>query len=238
MIGFFWQYDEMKQVGADYSTLSEVEVYDEQMAKLRDIKQETENIINLLDIGSGDTVAEFGTGTGEFASAVAQRCKKVIAIDVSANMLEYAKQKSNKKGIHNIDFNQGGFLTYQHSGELVDVVITQLALHHLPDFWKMIALKRIFNMLKEDGTLYIRDTVYSFDMNNYQHFFNRWISETLISAGKELARDVETAVREEFSTCDWIMEGLLKHAGFKIHKVEYDQGFLAQYVCKKDQGDM
>lgn len=230
---FFWQYDEMKQVGADYSTLSEVEFYDEQMAKLRDIKQETENIINLLNIGPGDTVVEFGTGTGELANALAQHCKKVIAIDVSANMLEYAKQKSKKKGIHNIDFNLGGFLTYQHSGELADFVITQLALHHLPDFWKMIALKRLFNILKEGGILYIRDTVYSFNIDNHQHFFDHWISETLISAGEKLAHDVETAVREEFSTCDWIMEGLLEHAGFKINKVEYNQGFLAQYICRK-----
>lgn len=93
-------------------------------------------------------------------------------------------------------------------------------------------------MLKEGGILYIRDTVYSFDIDNYQQFFNQWISETLILAGEELACDIETAVREEFSTCDWIMEGLLKHAGFTIHKVKYNQGFLAQYICKKDQGEM
>lgn len=235
MIEYFWQYDEIKQVGVDYTNLGQVEVYDERMAKLRDIKQETGNIIKLLGIGPEDTVVEFGTGTGELALEVAQHCKRVIAIDVSDNMLEYAKQKSRERKIRNIDFKQGGFLTYKHSGMPVNIVITQLALHHLPDFWKLVALKRIFNMLKEGGTLYIRDTVYSFDIDDYKQFFNQWISGTLISAGKELAEDIETAVREEFSTCDWIMEGLLKHAGFMIQKVEYNQGFLAQYVCIKDK---
>lgn len=53
-------------------------------------------------------------------------------------------------------------------------------------------------------------------------------------AGEELAQDVTTSVREEFSTCDWIMEELLRRAGFTVQQVKYDQGFLAQYVCKKD----
>lgn len=238
MKNFSWQYDEMRQTEVDYTDLSEVEAYDERMGKLRDAKQEADDIVKLLDIGPEDTVIEFGTGTGWLACTAAQHCKRVIAVDISANMLKYAKKRSEELGIHNIDFCHGGFLNYQHSGEAVDIVITQLALHHLPDFWKQIALKRISDMLKEGGILYIKDTVYSFDMNNYRQFFNQWISGTLISAGEELAHEVEVAVREEFSTCDWIMEGLLRHAGFKIQKVEYDQGFLAQYICIKAQGDI
>jgi putative AdoMet-dependent methyltransferase len=233
MGSFSWQYDETQQVGVDYTKISEVEVYDKRMSKLRDIRQETDNIIKLLNIGLKDTIIEFGAATGEFACAAAQHCKRVIAVDVSANMLEYAKKKSKEKGIGNIDFFHGGFLTYRHSGELADMVITQLALHHLPDFWKQVALKRIFKMLKEGGTLYIKDTVYSFDTDNYRQFFEKWISETRISAGEELAWDVETAIRNEFSTCDWIMEGLIKHAGFTICSMQYERGFLAQYICRK-----
>ena len=45
-----WQYDDMKQVGVDYSSLIEVEAYDERMAKLRDVKREIENTIILLGI--------------------------------------------------------------------------------------------------------------------------------------------------------------------------------------------
>lgn len=229
-----WRYDDMKQVGVDYSSISEVEAYDEQMAKLRDVKRETENAIELLGIGPDDLVAEFGTGTGEFCLEVAKHCKRVIGIDVSKRMLEYARDKMKQRGIVNIDFIHGSFLTYQHSGTPIDFVITQLALHHLPDFWKQIALNRIHAILREGGTLYVKDTVYSFDTNQYEEFFEQWISGTKALAGEELAQDVTTAVREEFSTCDWIMEELLRRAGFTIQQVKYDQGFLAQYVCKKD----
>lgn len=230
-----WQYDEMKQVGVDYTTLSEVEAYDERMEKLRDVTQEIENTIKLLGVGPKDLLVEFGTGTGEFALHAAEHCKRVIAVDVSVKMLEYAEKKSKDKGVNNVEFFHGGFLTYQHSGAPVNFVVTQLALHHLPDFWKLIALKRIYAMLTEGGTLYLRDTVYSFNIDQYNQFFEQWISGTRALVGEELAKDVETAVRDEFSTCDWIMEGLLKRAGFTIQQVQYDQGFLALYVCKKVQ---
>jgi putative AdoMet-dependent methyltransferase len=40
-----------------------------------------------------------------------------------------------------------GFLNYEHNGPPLDMIVSNLALHHLPDFWKMIALKRIHEML-------------------------------------------------------------------------------------------
>lgn len=88
-------------------------------------------------------------------------------------------------------------------------------------------------MLREGGMLYLKDTVYSFDTDQYEHFLEQWISGTRVLAGEELATDITTAVRDEFSTYDWIMEGLLKRAGFTIEKVQYAQGFLAEYICKK-----
>jgi hypothetical protein len=41
----------------------------------------------------------------------------------------------------------------------VDAVVTTLALHHLPDFWKGMALKRVHGMLKRGGRLYIHDVI-------------------------------------------------------------------------------
>ena len=54
----------------------------------------------------------------------------------------------------------------------MDAVITQLALHHLPDFWKLVALKRISQMLKDGGKLYLRDVVFPSNVEDYDVFFN------------------------------------------------------------------
>ena len=228
-----WQYNELRQIGVDYTDVSEVEAYDLRMRKLRNTQKESEEIIKCVGLTSSQVLLEFGTGTGELAIASAKQCSKVIAVDVSPTMLEYAKQKAKHQGIGNIEYCRAGFLTYEHDGNPLDVVVSQLALHHLPDFWKLVALKKISSMLKKDGKFYLRDTVYSFDIDTYGEFFNTWINGIKQAAGEELAKDTEMAISDEFSTCDWIMEGLLKRAGFEIERKEYYRGFLAVYVCTK-----
>ena len=231
-----WQYNEMKQVGTDYADAREVEVYDERMQNLRDIREETEKIFESLNIKQDHTVLEIGCGTGEFAIAAAGRCGKVIAADVSMPMLEFARQKAKKWHAKNIEFHNAGFLTYEHSGENVDAVVSQLALHHLPDFWKMIALRRVFALLKEGGRFYLRDTIYSFEVDGYKDFFDKFLEGFRNAAGDEMAVYAETSVREEYSTLGWIMEGLLERAGFHIDSIEYSEGFMGVYVCTKPSG--
>lgn len=228
-----WHYNEMKQVGTDYADAKEVEAYDARMRKLRNIREETEKILGSLDIKKDQTLLEIGCGTGEFAITAAGRCRKVIAADVSMPMLEFARQKAKKQDVKNIEFHNAGFLTYEHSGEPVDAAVSQLALHHLPDFWKMIALRRVCALLKQGGRFYLKDTVYSFDINNYEDFFNRFIEFFRNTVGDEMTVDAETAVREEYSTLGWIMEGLLERAGFHIDYKEYSEGFMAVYVCTR-----
>jgi ubiquinone/menaquinone biosynthesis C-methylase UbiE len=228
-----WQYDEMQQVGTDYTDEAQVEAYDQRMQKLRDVKEETKGIIKSINLKENETILEIGTGTGSFAIEAAKICAKVIAIDVSQKMLEFAQQKAQMMEITNIEFNHAGFLTYGHTGEPLDAIVSQLALHHLPDFWKIIALRGIFEMLKDGGKFYLRDTVYSFDVGNYKNFFNNMIDRVKDAADAELTRDFEIAVREEYTTLDWIMEGLLKKAGFSIDKADYFEGFMAVYICTK-----
>jgi len=228
-----WHYDEMQQVGTDYTDEAQVQAYDLRMQKLRDIKKETETTIDLLDINKNHTILEFGTGTGSFAIEVAKHCAQVHAVDISPQMLELAKQKAKEANAENIEFHKSGFLTYTHKGGVLDAVVSQLALHHLPDFWKLIAIKRIYKMLKDGGKFYLRDTVYSFNVEDYSFFFNNLIRGVKSVAGEELAEDLKIAIRDEYSTLDWVMEGLLERAGFSIDKAEYSEGFMAVYVCTK-----
>jgi SAM-dependent methyltransferase len=140
--------------------------------------------------------------------------------------------KAENQNKNNIQFYNAGFLTYKNHGELFDVIITQLALHHLPDYWKMIALKRIYGMLKEDGKLYLRDVVFPSEIQDYDSYFANFIADLKKSAGNKVAEETEIHIKDEFSTLDWIMEGLLKTAGFCIESIQYD-GFMASYLCKK-----
>jgi len=231
-----WYYNEMKLMGVDYSSISEVQAYDDRMSKIRNIEQECKGIINELSLPPSATILEIGTGTGSFAVEAAKYYATVIAVDVSATMIEFAMNKASKKGVRNIHFEQCGFLTYKHKSKPLDAVVSQIALHHLPDFWKLIALKRIYRMLKDGGKFYLRDIVFSFNTDDYQIFFNQWVDGLKRSAGEEVAMDTEISIRDEYYTFDWIMEGLLSRAGFTIKKGEYIEGFMAVYLCEKSTG--
>lgn len=227
-----WQYDEMKQVGIDYTDLKNIEDYDSNIQKIRNFKKEFEEIFDYINISSDQIIIEFGAGTGEFALEAAELCSKVYAIDVSKSMIDFAKNKARQRKIDNIQFYNAGFLTYENA-EKVDAIITQLALHHLPDFWKMIALRRMANMLKPEGKLFIRDVVYSFDTDNYIQFFDNWVEKIGLSMGEKFIKDAIVTVREEYPTLSFIMEELINRSGFHIDGLYNEEGFMSVYKCRK-----
>jgi ubiquinone/menaquinone biosynthesis C-methylase UbiE len=226
-----WQYHEPDHPGANFDALAEI--YDRNMQKFRDVQGEIEEILDFLDMQPDQTVLEIGTGTGEFALAAARHSRKVYAVDLSAGMLRYAEKKAQARGVANVDFLQGGFLTYQHQGAPLDSIVSQIALHHLPDFWKQIALLRMAGLLAEGGKLCLRDVVYSFDLLSHDKFLDEFISEAAEKAGPQFARSICEHVRNEYSTMDWIMQGMIERAGFKIEKATHSQGFFALYLCTK-----
>jgi ubiquinone/menaquinone biosynthesis C-methylase UbiE len=226
-----WQYDELIHVGTNYNDISEVEAYDIRHSKFRDVKRENDEILDALSIQQNHTVIEIGTGTGAFAIQAARRCKKVYAIDISQAMLDYAKSKADALGISNIIFCQGGFLTYSHDDTLADVIVTSLALHHLPDFWKAIALRRLNGMLKASGQLFINDVI--FPNEDSEEAITEWIRNAAKIHGRELANETKMHFQKEYSTFRWIMEGLLERAGFKIESKIHHENIFTKYICTK-----
>ncbi len=227
-----WQYDELNHPGEDFN--SESEVWDEGQRKVRDIQGEIREILSLLNLQRDQIVLEMGAGTGELALAAAERCSKVFAVDLSPGMLKIAETKAQTKGIKNIEFIQGGFLTYNHRSEPVDVVVSQYSLHYLPDFWKQIALIRLSKVMKPGARLLLEDTAYAFNIAGYEELFNQGLSFIASAAGKDSAAHIASHIRDEYCTIDWIMEGLIRRAGFTIDRSEYKRkGFDAVYLCTK-----
>ncbi len=227
-----WQYDEFKQIGADYESLEEVEAYDQRMQSLRDVAGEAERILDLLETTPESTILEIGTGTGEFAIRAAARCARVYAADVSERMLEYARRKAESRRVGNIEFMRAGFLTFTLD-EPVDAVVSQLALHHLPDHWKAIALARVYDALKGSGRFFLRDMVFPGDVRTHQALFDTWIEACENTISSKMARDVENHIRDEHSTLDWIMDGLLERTGFRIAEKERPDDLFTSYLCLK-----
>jgi ubiquinone/menaquinone biosynthesis C-methylase UbiE len=229
-----WFYDEMRHVGVDYSDAKEAGQYDERHSRFRNVEEENRAILDAIQLEPGQTLIDLGTGTGAFALQAAPRCEKVFAVDISPAMLARASQKAKESSLGNIEFLQGGFLTYEHAAEPVDAAVSKLALHHLPDFWKLIALQRIRAMLRPGGRLYLMDVVYGFDSNKCIERIDEMLKQFAADAGAEAAASLRGHVQNEYSTLDWIMEGLLARAGFRIDRADYRRGYLAHYLCTRE----
>lgn len=228
-----WIYDEFKYVGVDYSETSKANVYDEEMESFRDYDNEVKALIDKLSlVDTKKMVAvDIGCGTGAFAIHAAKCFKKVYAVDVSAAMLEIAQSKANSAEISNIEFFNSGFLNFE-CHEQVDLVCTKWAFHHLPDYWKQAALLNINKMLKPDGIFFLSDVVFKFDAK-----FEENTDIELVRMSNEFDEafvdETKTHIREEYSTFDWILKGMIERAGFRIEKSNTDNWIESEYVCRK-----
>lgn len=226
-----WYYDEFSHCGVDFGDPAQVASYDADHERFRDYRREAEAVFATLSIRPEHTIIDMGCGTGAFAIHAASRCKHVFAVDVSQAMLDRAKEKAG--AIENISFCRGGFLTYEHHAEPVDFVLSTAVLHHLPDFWKQIALRRTLKLLKPGGRLHLFDIVFPSSPADLTSGITAWIGGMADRVGPDFAQEAEVHLREEHSTYDWIMLGLLERAGFTVETSTELDGFGRTYVCRR-----
>lgn len=73
---------------------------------------------------------EIGCGTGGFSRLLAGRAEKVLALDLSPQMIRLARERSR---LHpNVEFVAADVMTYRLPDERFDCVTTLTTLHHLP----------------------------------------------------------------------------------------------------------
>jgi ubiquinone/menaquinone biosynthesis C-methylase UbiE len=227
-----WVLDELIHAGHEHLDAHYVPQYDRKAGT-----DPTEDLTLLRDLGlnATHTLVDLGAGTGTFALAVAPLCRRVIAVDVSPVMLSLLREKAAQQGIENIEYVQQGFLSYTHQGDPADVVYSRHALHHLPDFWKALALQRIAAILHSGGMLYLRDLIFSCEPSEITQVIDSWLATASTHADRGWTRpELETHLREEYSTFSWLLEPMLERAGFDIQQAQHDAlRVRSAYICIK-----
>lgn len=227
-----WYPDELAFAGDEHLDPEYVPGYD------RKSKTDPTGDVDLLrerGLNETQTLVDLGAGTGTFALAVAPYCRRVVAVDVSPQMLQAMQRKASNGGITNLEAVRGGFLSYEHEGDRADVVYSRNALHHLPDYWKMIALQRIASMLKTGGIFRLHDLIFSFDPKEADDRIEEWLSNAADRPEDGYTRpELEEHIRGEYSTFDWLLEPMLVRAGFEIEDVVHrPSGTYSAYTCVK-----
>ena len=192
-------------------------------------------ILRDLGLGPASALVDFGAGTGELSLAAARVCRRVVAVDVSTTMLGALRAKARERHTTNLEVVRGGFLSYENAGEQADFVYTRNALHHLPDFWKAIALRRIARLLSSGGILRLSDLIFSFEPEETDRVLEAWLQAApdLPESGWTRS-ELETHLRDEYSTFTWLLEPMLARAGFEIRDATFgDTKVFASYTCVK-----
>ena len=116
--------------------------------------------------------------------------------------------------------------------EKVDVVYSKWAFHHLPDYWKQAGLLNMNKMLKPDGILFLSDVVFKFDPD-YDKNIEALLNKLSKDFSTDFVEETKIHIRDEYSTFDWILQGLIERAGFNIERSETEDSLLSEYFCRK-----
>jgi SAM-dependent methyltransferase len=192
-------------------------------------------ILRRQGLSDASIVVDMGAGTGQFTAAVAPRCREVIAVDVSPAMLAALRRRVDRDGLHNVTVVEAGFLSYDGEDGSADFVYTRNALHHVPDFWKALALQRLAAILRPGGILRLRDLVFDFEPHDAEHSIGAWLAEAATDPAVGFtAAELATHVRTEFSTYSWLLDPMIERAGFTILQREYQSRVYGAYTCRRD----
>ncbi len=111
-------------------------------------------------IKEGDIVLDLGCGAGNdvfIARSVVGEKGKVIGIDMTAEMIEKAKNNNSLTNFDNVEFRLGEIESLPVDDNSIDVVISNCVLNLVPD--KEKAFKEILRVLKPGAHFCISDTV-------------------------------------------------------------------------------
>jgi ubiquinone/menaquinone biosynthesis C-methylase UbiE/predicted transcriptional regulator len=75
-------------------------------------------------------IADLGAGDGSFSLLLAQNATKVLAVDSSAKMIEFAREQARRHNIKNVDYRLGDMEEIPVEAEAVDLVFFSQSLHH------------------------------------------------------------------------------------------------------------
>jgi ArsR family transcriptional regulator len=102
-------------------------------------------------------VADLGAGEGAFALLLAQRAKKVIAVDSSAKMIDVSREQALRHGVTNVDYRLGDMEEIPIGSGEVDLVFFSQSLHHALHPARAIA--EALRILVPGGRIVILDLV-------------------------------------------------------------------------------
>jgi SAM-dependent methyltransferase len=224
MLARDWYYNERNRMGIEPAVASLYDTHDDADLRAR-------AALKRLGVERGWRIADIGCGNGVLATEAALLGAEVDAIDISPAMLALAEIYARDRKAR-LRTQPAGLLSFAYQPNSYDLIVSEFTLHHLPDFWKAVALARIYRALKPGGTFYLRDIVFVAVPDTTERGVDEWAEFNI--KNHDIAREsVITHMRDEYSTFGWVMERLLTDVGFSLASVDYQAPMHGTYLLRK-----
>src|SRR6201998_2705913 len=224
MLARDWYYNERGRIGLEPAVASIYGQNDDADLRAR-------AALAMLGVRKGWRVADIGCGNGVMATEAALMGAEVDAIDISRAMLGLAELYARDRKAR-IRTQSAGLLSFAYQPNSYDLIVSEFTLHHLPDFWKAVAMSRIFAALKPGASFYLRDIVFVSMPDGSERNVEQWADFNV--KNHDFARDnVVIHMRDEYSTFGWVMERMLTEVGFTLLSADYHAPLHGTYLLQK-----
>jgi ubiquinone/menaquinone biosynthesis C-methylase UbiE/biotin operon repressor len=150
----------------------------------------------LLKLMPPMVIADLGAGEGTISQLMAQRAKKVIAIDNSEKMVEFGAELARKHGIGNMEYRLGELEDVPIRSGTVDLAFLSQALHHARHPHRAVEEAR--RILKPGGRIAVLDLNRHHFEEAREMYADVWLGFTELELERYLKsggfKNVETAV--------------------------------------------
>jgi len=150
----------------------------------------------LLKLMPPMVIADLGAGEGTVSQLMAQRAKKVIAIDNSEKMVEFGAELARKHGIGNMEYRLGDLEDVPIRSGTVDLAFLSQALHHARHPKR--AIEEAHRILKPGGRVAVLDLNRHHFEEAREMYADVWLGFTELELERYLKggnfKNVETAV--------------------------------------------
>ncbi|MCK1519903.1 class I SAM-dependent methyltransferase [Bradyrhizobium sp. 17] len=224
MLARDWYYNERNRMGIGPAVASIYDSHDDADLRAR-------AALKMLGVQRGWRIADIGCGNGVLATEAALMGAEVDAIDISPAMLALAEIYARDRKVP-VRTQSAGLLSFAYRPESYDLIVSEFTLHHLPDFWKAVAMSRIYRALKPGATFYLRDIVYASMPDAVERDVDQWADFEI--KNHDVPREsVVTHMRDEYSTFGWVMERMLTDVGFTLVSADYHAPMHGTYLLRK-----
>lgn len=114
-------------------------------------------VVGCLNLKPDFVVLDVAAGTGHLGRAIAPRVQRVVAVDITPEMLLQGIDEAARSGINNIHFEEGRAEKLRFPDDSFDMVVTRLSLHHFTDPHR--AIREMMRVCRPGKQLGIMDMV-------------------------------------------------------------------------------